>query len=178
MRAFVLLIVCALVLVPTLIFADDPPAQKRYAIKQDQPLTGSNIRRDRITSSLPLDKRYSELTNEQQDDVKSQYEQMAENDEPPFPVDGLGPLYKAISEAHKYLLRAHYGLGVDGPLTLYVEVDSQGNATSVSAYQSPDPDMTKSAAAVAMLTRYKPAVCSGRPCAMDFPIRMQLTTRR
>jgi tetratricopeptide (TPR) repeat protein len=175
MRAFVLRTFCALVLVPASIFAGEALAQQRYTIKQDEPTTGSHIRREQIISSLPLDKRYSELTNEQRNAVKSQYEQMAEDDEPPFPVNGLGPVYKAISEIHKKIvLRDRYGLGVSGPLAMHIQVDSQGNATSVSVYQSPDPEMTKSAATIAMLTRYKPAMCGGQPCAMVFPVRMQL----
>ena len=177
MRAFVLPIFCALVLVQTSILADEPLSQKRYSIKQDEPDIGSNISRERIIGSLPLDKRYSELTREQQNAFKSQYEQMAEDDEPPFPLDGLGPLYKAIGEIHKQFLRRRFGLGVDGLLAMHVQVDSQGKATSVAAYRSPDPEMTKYVATIAMLTRYKPAVCGGQPCAMAFPIRIQLTSR-
>ena len=177
MRAFVLPIFCALVLVQTSILADEPLSQKRYSIKQDEPDTGTHISRERIIDSLPLDKRYSELTREQQNAFKSQYEQMAEDDEPPFPLDGLGPLYKAIGEIHKQFLRRRFGLGVDGLLAMHVQVDSQGKATSVAAYRSPDPEMTKFAATVAMLTKYKPAVCGGQPCAMAFPIRIQLTSR-
>lgn len=177
MRAFVLPIFCALALVPTAIFADDALAPKRYTIKSDEPPTGSHIRRERIVSSLPLDKRYSELTNEQQNALKSQYEQMAEDDEPPFPVNGLGPVYKAISKIREYDARGRYGLGIDGSLTLHIQVDSQGNATSASVFESPNPDITKSAAAIGMLTKYKPAVCGGQPCAMVFPIRMELSSR-
>jgi hypothetical protein len=177
MRAFVPPILCALVLIPALTLAGEPLSQKRYSIKHDDPSTGTHVARDRIVGSIPLDKRYSELTREQQDALKSQYEQMAENDEPPFPVDGLGPLYKGIAEVHKQFLRRGFGLGADGFLALHVQVDSQGKATSVSAYRSPDPEMTKYAATVAMLTKYKPAVCVGQPCAMIFPIRIELKSR-
>ena len=177
MRAFALPVFSALVLVQTSILADEPLSQKRYSIKQDEPDIGSNISRERIIGSLPLDKRYSELTREQQNAFKSQYEQMAEDDEPPFPLDGPGPLYKAIGEIHKQFLRRRFGLGVDGLLAMHVQVDSQGKATSVAAYRSPDPEMTKFAATVAMLTKYKPAVWGGQPCAMAFPIRIQLTSR-
>src|SRR5258708_12304514 len=103
---------------------------------------------------------------------------MAENDEPPFPIDGLGPLYKAIAEVHKQLLRTRFGLGVNGLLALHVQVDSQGRATSVSAYRSPDPEMTKYAAAVATLPKYKPALCGGHPFAMLFPLPIPLITHR
>ena len=178
MRPPVLPIFCALVLIPASILAGEPPSQTRYYLKEDEPSIGTHVTRARIVGSIPLDKRYSELTREQQNAFKSQYEQMAENDEPPFPIDGLGPLYKAIGEVHKQLLRTRFSLGVDGLLALHVQVDSQGKATSVSAYRSPDPEMTKYAATVAMLTKYKPAVCGGQPCAMVFPIRIELMSRR
>ncbi len=177
MRAYVLPIFCALVLVQTSILAGEPLPQKRYSIKEDAPHTGSHVSRERIIGSLPLDKRYSELTREQRNALKSLYEQLAEDDEPPFPVDGLGPLYKGIAEVQKHLLRSRFGLGVDGPLALHVQVDSQGKAISVAAYQSPDPELTKYASTIAMLTRYKPAVCGGQPCAMAFPIRIELKSR-
>src|SRR5258708_16758746 len=99
---------------------------------------------------------------------------MAENDEPPFPIDGLGPLYKAIAEVHKQLLRTRFGLGVNGLLALHLQVDSQGRATSVSAYRSPDPEMTKYAAAVVTLPQYKPAWSGRQPCPKEFPVPIVL----
>ncbi len=143
----------------------------RYSLKQDQADTGSNIRRDVVAGSvIPLDKRYSELTPEQQAFVKSQYEQLGPNDEPPFPIDGLGPIYKAIAAAQQKLL-------VSGNLTVAVEVNNQGEATSVSVLRSPDPQMVKFVASVLMLQKYKPASCGGIPCKMQFPFRITFQTR-
>src|SRR5436189_5427128 len=104
-----------------------------YTIKQEDRNTGSNIKRDMVKSSvIPLDKRYNELTPEQQGYLKSQYEGMDPADEPPFPLEGLRPMYKAVAAAQQKLR-------VDGPLSMLVDIDSEGNPVSVSVYQSPDP---------------------------------------
>ena len=157
-------------LLPLSALADEQPGS-RYSLKADLPDTGSSIRRDVVTSSrIPFDKRYSELTSEQRELLKRQYERMGNDDEPPFPVDGLGPIYKALAAAQKKLL-------VEGSMVLFVEVDRGGQATSVSVLRSPDPEMTRVAAAVLMLEKYKPAVCDGAPCKMQFPFRMEFKTR-
>ena len=147
-----------------------PPA--RYTIKQASPTTGSNIPRNDVTGgAIPLNRRYSELTREQQAILKSRYEAIAENDEPPFPVDGLEPLLSAISKGQqKFLAR--------GVMEIHVEVDANGSAKSAQVFQSPDADLSKFAATVLMLTQYKPGVCAGVPCAMAYPFRMTFSVRR
>ena len=144
----------------------------RYSLKQQDPDTGTNIRRDAVSDSgIPVDKKYAELTAEQQGWLKSQYEDMAAEDEPPFPANGMAPIYKAVAVAQqRYPAR--------GPLTLYVDVNSQGEATAVSVFESPDPQLAKAVATILMLEKYKPAVCKGAPCAMQFPFRVLFTLRR
>jgi TonB-like protein len=144
--------------------ADEHPQLARYSIKQDEASTGS--RREIVIGGIvPFDKRYSELTVEQQRILKSHYERMGDADEPPFPVNGLRPIYLMLASGQQEL-RVH------GPLTIFVEVDSQGRATKVSVLQSPSPEMTKFAASVLLLEKYKPAVCNGIPCTMEFPFRI------
>ena len=46
--------------------------------------------------------------------------------------------------------------------------------TAVSVFESPDPEITRVAASVLMLSKFKPAVCAGRPCAMQFPLEVNL----
>lgn len=147
-----------------------PPA--RYSIKQDSPTTGSNIPRNDVTSgAIPINRRYSELTREQQRILKSRYEAIADNDEPPFPVDGLEPLLTAMSKgARKHQPR--------GAMEIHVEIDANGVAKAAKVFQSPDPGMTQFAAAVLMLTQYKPGVCGGVPCAMSYPFTMTFSVRR
>ena len=59
-----------------------------------------------------------------------------------------------------------------GDLYLVAEVDANGEAQSVTAYGSPDPDMTKFAASALLLQKFKPALCTGTPCAQKFPFSL------
>jgi hypothetical protein len=146
-------------------------ALPRYSLKQQVPDLGTHIKREVVTGSgIPFDKRYAELSTAQRELLKRQYERMGANDEPPFPLNGLGPIYKALSDAQAKLM-------VQGPMTLFVDVDSTGQATAVSVLKSPDPAMTKYAVAVLMQEQYKPAICDGAPCRMQFPFRMDFKTR-
>ncbi|TFV99535.1 TonB family protein [Oxalobacteraceae bacterium OM1] len=133
--------------------------------------TGSNIRRSSVRSVLPPEKRYAELTPEQQAYVRSLYESMPAGDEPPYPLNGMAPILQAIVDAQQVLR-------VEGPLSLEVRIDRQGEATAVDILKAPSPEMAKAAGSIAMLTRYKPAVCGGKPCAMAFPIRLEMTLQR
>lgn len=142
-----------------------------YSLRADQPPTGSNIPRRIVEGSqLPFDKRYHELTLEQQNLLKTQYERMSEADEPPYPANGLGPIYKFIAEGQQRLQ-------VRGQLTMIVDVDARGQAKSVSVLQSPDPEMTNLVAAILVLEKYKPGMCAGTPCSMQFPFRMNFAVR-
>ena len=136
-----------------------------YVLKQATPTTGSNIPRPRVSSQLPLNRRYSELTREEQDIVKSAYEAMMPLDEPPYPINGLLPLFEAVREINRKLV-------AEGELSMFVDVDAQGQVTSISVMKSPDPKLTQAMANVLMLTKFKPAVCRGQPCNMGYPFRM------
>jgi hypothetical protein len=43
--------------------------------------------------------------------------------------------------------------------------------SEVKAIGSPSPEMTQFAASVLLLTKFKPAICGGQPCKMDYPFR-------
>ena len=147
-----------------------PPA--RYTIKEASPSTGTNIPRNDVTGGgIPLNRRYSELTREQQALLKSQYETLSDSDEPPFPVDGLEPVYAAISKGQQRFLAR-------GAMEIHVDIDDKGEAKAVRVFKAPDAEMTKFAVAVLMLTKYKPGVCAGIPCAMAYPFRMTFSVRR
>jgi hypothetical protein len=153
----------ALLLVYGASMAGEPSADAgKFSLKIDEP-TSSKIRWNRIQgSSLPFDKAYADLTEDQKRIVRGQYEPMLDGDEPPYPIRGLGPIYKMIGAAQQKLR-------VEGPITLVVDVDSLGNATSVTAYGDPDPKMTKYLTRLVLLEKYKPAICQGKPCSMQFP---------
>jgi hypothetical protein len=79
------------------------------------------------SGAITFDKRYSELTAEQKDRLKSQYERMGPEDEPPFPINGLGPIYTAIAAAQQKLM-------IEGALSVAVEVNSLGEAVSSQSF--------------------------------------------
>jgi Gram-negative bacterial TonB protein C-terminal len=152
--------------------ADDVLPAPEYSIKQSEPNTGTRLPRKIVQgSAIPLNRRYSQLTDGEQRLVKSQYEAMRPLDEPPFPVDGLKPIHEAIAEIQRRLL-------LQGKLSMQAEVDAQGAVTNVSVYESPDPKLTQAAATVLMLTRFKPALCQGEPCKMAFPLRVTFRLER
>ncbi len=143
-----------------------------YAVKQQVATTGSNIPKNVVTSSkVPINRRYAELTPDEQEVVKSAYDAMRPLDEPPYPIDGLGPVFEALREVQRKVL-------AEGELSMFVEVDPLGNATAVSVMKSPDPKLTQVVASVLMLTKYKPAVCRGQPCQMAYPLRMSFKVER
>jgi hypothetical protein len=140
-----------------------PPA---FSIKESEPRLGSRIKRNIAWSTtIPLNFRYHELSAEQRQAFHLNYEQIADGDEPPFPADGLRPIVEALSKAQRKLL-------VKGDLRLLVDVDANGDAISVSAVGSPSPEMTKVAASVLLLTKYKPALCAGQACKMQYPFNL------
>ena len=166
MRLASLIFTSVLLASPVMAQAQDAASPERYSIKQASPTTGTSIPKDLVKGGLiPLNRRYAELTPEQQRLLKSRYEAMAENDEPPFPLDGLEPVYSLITKGQaKFLAR--------GPMEIHVDIDASGDAKAVRIFQSPDEDLTKFAASVLLLTKYKPAVCGGAPCAMSYPFSM------
>jgi outer membrane biosynthesis protein TonB len=153
--------------------ADEPLAPARYTIKQDEPTTGSMVPRRLVTGSvLPLNRRWHELTAEERRLFRTHYESMPETDEPPFPMNGLEPILRAIAKVQAALHIA------EGAVTMEVDVDSRGEATAVRVAGSPDPQLTQALASVLMLTRYKPAVCAARPCRMAVPIDITFRIER
>jgi hypothetical protein len=147
-------------------------AGTEHELRESEARTGSHIKRAMASStSLPIDKRYDQLTPEQQQTLASQYEAMGEGDEPPFPRDGLRPILRALSEAQRHLL-------VSGELKLVVQVNAEGRATGVSRVGPPiDDQMTSLAAKVLMLTPFKPARCKGTPCAQDYPFSIEFQVK-
>lgn len=145
--------------------AQAPPPE--YEIKFDRPRTGSLIRLHAVrTTGLPINLTYQQLSPEQRAAVHSWYENIAPRDEPPFPAEGTKPIHDAIRQGQAKLL-------VTGELFLIATVEPTGEVSAVTAIGSPSPEMTKFAATILMLTQFKPAVCAGQPCRMDFPLRYE-----
>jgi hypothetical protein len=143
----------------SLCFAEAP----KYGTKEAEPRTGSFIKRNlTLGSPIPINRRYDELTSEEKASILQYYEAMEPSDEPPFPSNGLQPIYDAIQKAQALML-------VTGEMLLFVMINAEGVATEVTAINSPSPDMTRFASSVLLLTKFKPALCKGQPCKMEYP---------
>jgi len=143
----------------------------QYGIKDPSPPLGSNIRRN-ITegSHVPINKTYSELSPEEREAVHRYYEKIETGDEPPFPAEGLQPIHSAVAKAQQKLL-------VTGQLVLIASVGPNGNVTEVKAIGRPSPEMVQAAGSIVALSKFKPALCKGQPCNMDFPFVFDFKVR-
>jgi hypothetical protein len=146
--------------------ADEPLP---YTIRQAEPHIGSHLATPQGTSPVPLDATYHDLTPEQQAQVRSQYEPMAEGDEPPYPLRGTGAMVRPLAQAQQTI-------DDEGMLVLFIDVNAKGEATKVEVVKTPSERIARVAAAIAMATKFKPAVCHGQPCAMGYPWRVKLST--
>ena len=165
------LLAVGLVLIPPLSLAQasQAPATARELHKLYEGFTFLGMQfkgtRGNAVGVVPFDRSYEALTKVEQQTVMTAYERMEEGDEPPFPLGGLSKLYDPITQGQQRLL-------VDGRFVANVQVDSQGNATAVTVLKTPGSKVTQFVSAVALLTKYKPALCKGVPCTMGFPIRV------
>jgi hypothetical protein len=131
--------------------------------------TGSILKKDiRWDSPIPLNKTYAELTDEQKAALHKMYEKLGPNDEPPFPVEGIKPIFNAVKKAQRILQSR-------GRLDMKVTVGPDGKAIKVEDFGTVRTgQMTETAQQVLLLTTYKPASCDGTPCTMQFRFTQQL----
>lgn len=147
--------------------AADAPTQR--ALRDSTSTTGSIIRKQvGWNNKIPLNKTYAQLTPEQKGYFHAMYESIPPGDEPPFPLQGMKPIVSAI-------LKGQAQRVARGELRMAVTVGADGKGQKVEVYGGvDDPELLKFAATVLLMTRYKPAVCSGQPCTMQFPFNLQL----
>jgi len=139
---------------------------ERYKLKRDVDFSSLYPRSGaEAAGALPFDKPYGELTPAQQKRLKTAYVALDDADEPPFPLQGLGALYRPVSKGQQKLL-------VSGDFRADAEVDKEGNVVAVAVRQSPNEQVTKFMANLLLLTKFKPAVCQGQPCQMGFPVKV------
>lgn len=161
-------VVVTLLLLPLLASAQVPEGAKpQYVVKDSIIPTGSLIARKMYRSSLPINLPWASMTSEQQAKVRSQYVAMPAADEPPFPLNGTAGIIGQLTEAQNLIC-------VSGLLDVAVRVDANGKAVSVDTYSSPSEQLTKFISSVLIREQYKPAVCGGKACVMEYPLRSQL----
>jgi hypothetical protein len=147
-------------------------SDEQYVIKQSVPSVGTTVSKVIVLAgAIPLDKRYGELTPEQVAKVKADYSDLKDGDEPPFPLQGLRGLYQVVANSHEKNDLQHLG-----KLSLFLTIDKDGNVQSIEVYASPDADITQEVTQKVARQKFKPALCSGQPCAMQFPLRAELVS--
>jgi hypothetical protein len=167
LRAGVIAVCLLAAAAPAAIAGTDAQASAAPAFTLKDIFTGSIIALDVASAAIPFDKTWAELTPQQQEIVRSDYETMPPGDEPPFPLHGLKRIVQPIAK------RAD-STGDFGKLIASVTVDGEGNAHDVVVYKSPSKELTALAAAGLIDTKFKPAACKGQPCTMAFVLRVEL----
>lgn len=118
---------------------------------------------------------YASLSDAAKQRVRDRYEDLAADDEPPYPLEGMGALGKSFSEMIPTLQ-------LEGTLFAAVEINEKGEATGVSFYSLPishagatEAEVRQTYALPLVHARYKPALCKGVPCAMAFPVLQEIS---
>lgn len=134
--------------------------------------TGTILKRDLPwRSKIPLNRTYDEMTPGQKAAFRALYETLAEEDEPPFPLNGHKPIFNAIKKGWTQLQpRGELNFAVTvGPDGKAIDVHDFGGVRGVNAAE-----MSSYVTTVLMDTKYKPALCKGEPCTMQFPFKLKL----
>jgi hypothetical protein len=145
-------------------------SENQYSIKRSDPEVGSNIRKDAVRWTFPLNKTWEQLTTDERARVRGSYISLAESDEPPFPLEGYAPLLKDVGRIQQKAL-------VTGRAMLIARIDANGEPQTISVFETPDQDISKALAHAIMRTKFKPAICAGAPCAMDYPFLFDFSVR-
>ncbi len=120
-----------------------------------------------VEGDLPEDKTFDDLTEGQKSALRSEYENLPETDEPPYPFGGIRSITDPIRQTA--LLS-----GVDGHFSAITYVDAKGDVQKLDVLKTPSADATRSIGSIIFKTRFKPAICGGEACAMEFQIRLVL----
>ncbi|MCR5864088.1 hypothetical protein [Aquincola sp. J276] len=119
---------------------------------------------------VPLNRTYEQLSPAEKALIRAWYDDMPAADEPPFPRAGLYPVMEAVRKGQQRVL-------AEGDLFLVATVNGSGGVDEVKAYGKADPVLVDFVSRVVMHTPFKPALCAGIPCRMDFPLNFLLTVK-
>jgi len=146
--------------------------QELFTVRETLAAVGSNIHPLSASANLPFNKAYAQLSPEQVQIVRSGYESMPEGYEPPYPEKGIKSIYTLLDKGLNSAARQ-----VQGEVIASGQVDENGLVQSVSFHNSPKQDMQTLVAWVLMQVQFKPGMCGGKPCAMEFPITVDFQPR-
>jgi hypothetical protein len=137
-----------------------------YSLRETHASTGSNIR---VTATpdyiVPINRRYAELTANEKTLLIQQFPNWIEGDEPPYPVDGVKPLFEVLRRTREFIKQS-------GEFHMSVLVNEKGEPELVHIYSSPSNELIEIMQQALVLIKYKPALCGGIPCKMEFPFKL------
>ena len=141
-----------------------------HSILADRPTIGSNVREKVGFSKVAMHKRYEDLSESDKAILRKDYVDMQANDEPPFPLYGLAPIFEKIA-------RMHVRRENEGKVKMLVLIDANGEAQNVRFVNYPTLDTAKAIAKILVSTKFKPGRCDGTTCPMEylFDIDLQVT---
>lgn len=162
-----LLFVASALLISASSLAAEP---EKFFIRHEDPALGTHIKTNSFVLNVPPEKNYADLSDHQKQKVKANFHPMAASDEPPYPVGGVGELYKVLSFVQHYWKAR-------GDLEMVATVKPDGKVSLVSVYKTPDYRMTQYLAQILAVQKFKPALCDGVPCEMEYPLRLSMTRK-
>jgi TonB family protein len=132
----------------------------KYAVAsgRDRPILHSRL-------PLPPDRRWAELTPEQQALVRSWYAGLPAGDEPAYPERGIGAMALAVMGLFDSMVLV-------GRVEMLMSVQADGSVSAIDALLPLDDSVARAVARVLREQRFKPGLCKGRPCASQFPLRL------
>lgn len=138
-------------------------AGQTFTLKGDTQ-TGSRLQSVDAHASLPFDKRYYELTDQQRDSYRSRFDAISVNQVPPFPRNGLQDVYRPLIDANEKGLR--------GLLNVNVTINKLGQVEDLEVLSSPSNQLAEASAEALRNMQFDPGYCAGEPCKMTLPIQI------
>jgi len=108
--------------------------------------------------------KWADLTESERRIVKADYPALEDGDEPPYPLNGMRPLFAALVKV------GYVDFSFEGDMHMNVLVGADGRPVSATAVGKLPPEVARYLGSILMITAFKPAVCHGKPCAMLFPM--------
>jgi hypothetical protein len=143
-----------------------PVEERRYRITNTTSPVGTYI--PALTASSAVSgARWADLTENERRIVRARYAALEEGDEPPYPIDGMRPVFAALSKTG-YIDRS-----VSGLVRMQVLVGVDGKPKSAATIGKLAPEVARFMAGTLMVIGYKPAICHGTPCEMLMPVALQ-----
>ncbi len=158
--------VCRLMLLALPLLASDVHAQadqgpiQRYGVSV--PYAGSYGTATFSWRNFPQTRLYADFTEAEKKVFHAWYEQVVPGDEPPYPTINMASISQRFSE---YMQR----YPISGRVEMLIQVGEDGVVKSFSVLKTSSPEVAEFNMLILRDVRFKPAKCSGKPCAMDFP---------